>query len=53
MITLKKSKKVSFKMGFVDVIEVQSFKKYNDVFNNNNNPKKGKKDNVKCGCVIF
>ena len=53
MITLKKSKKVSFKMGFVDVIEVQSFKKYNDVFNNNNNQKKGKKDNVKCGCVIF
>ena len=47
MTTVNKSKKVSFKIDFVEVVEVKSFKKYNE------NYRRNKKDNVKCGCVIF
>lgn len=47
MTTVNKSKKVSFKIDFVEVVEVKSFKKYNE------NYRRSKKDNVKCGCVIF
>ena len=47
MTTVNKSKKVSFKIDLVEVVEVKSFKKYNE------NYRRNKKDNVKCGCVIF
>ena len=45
---IKHKKKVKFKDNFINVIEIESYKKYNvnNYFNNNNN-------SLKCSCDIF
>jgi hypothetical protein len=51
----KKKKRVKFDMQKVEVVKIESFKKYNadNVFDESGNPKKVDRDTYHCRCIIY